>query len=209
MMLFISLNMAWIPLAAYLLGSIPFGLLIARLRGRGDIREAGSGNIGAANVTRVVGVGAGVLTLLLDSAKGFLAVWLASRFTGGNVTWMTIAGVAAILGHLFPVWLRFRGGRGVATAAGVFLLICPQAVAGAIVLWILVVAFWRYVSLGSIAAAAALPLFTYLLWAPGHAPPLAVSAGVLVAAALIIWKHRPNIERLLAGTESKLTLGRK
>ena len=209
MMLFISLNMAWIPLAAYILGSIPFGLLIARLRGRGDIREAGSGNIGAANVTRVVGVGAGVLTLLLDAAKGFLAVWLAWRFTGENITWVTVAGVAAILGHLFPMWLRFRGGRGVATAAGVFLLICPQAVAGAIVLWILVVAFWRYVSLGSIAAAAALPLFTYLLWAPGHAPPLVVSAGVLVAAGLIIWKHRPNIDRLLAGTESKLTMGRK
>lgn len=208
-MLPISLHMAWIPLAAYFLGSIPFGLLIAKLRGRGDIREAGSGNIGAANVTRVVGVGAGVLTLLLDAAKGFLAALLASRFTGGNVTWVTIAGVAAILGHLFPVWLRFRGGRGVATGAGVFLMICPQAVAGAMVLWILVVAFWRYVSLGSIAAAAALPLLTYLLWAPGHAPPLVVSIGALLAAGLIIWKHRPNIERLLAGTEAKLTLGRK
>lgn len=205
----ISLSTAWVPLAAYFLGSIPFGLLIAKLRGRGDIREAGSGNIGAANVTRVVGVGAGVLTLLLDAAKGFLAVLLASRFTGGKVTWVMIAGIATILGHLFPVWLRFRGGRGVATGAGVFLMICPQAVAGAMVLWILVVAFWRYVSLGSIAAAAALPLLTYLLWAPGHAPPLVVSIGVLLAAVLIIWKHRPNIERLLAGTEAKLTLGRK
>lgn len=205
----ISLNTAWIPLAAYLLGSIPFGLLIAKLRGRGDIRQAGSGNIGAANVTRVVGVGAGVWTLLLDAGKGLLAVWLASRFSEENTTWMAIAGVAAILGHLFPVWLRFRGGRGVATGAGVFLLICPQAVAAAMVLWILVVAFWRYVSLGSMAAAAALPLFTYLLWAPGHAPPLAVSTSVLLAAVLIIWKHRPNIERLLAGTETKLTLRSK
>ncbi len=208
-MLLISLNMAWIPLAAYVLGSIPFGLLIAKLRGRGDIRQAGSGNIGAANVTRVVGLSAGVLTLLLDAGKGFLAVWVVSRFTGENITWMTIAGIAAIVGHLFPVWLRFRGGRGVATGAGVFLLICPKAVAAAMVLWILVVAFWRYVSLGSIAAAAALPLFTYLLWAPGHAPPLVVSIGVLLAAVLIIGKHRPNIERLLAGAESKLTLGRK
>ncbi len=205
----ISPNTAWIPLTAYILGSIPFGLLIARLRGRGDIRQAGSGNIGAANVTRVVGVGAGVLTLLLDAGKGSLAVWLASRFTAGEITWVTIAGVAAILGHLFPVWLRFRGGRGVATGAGAFLLICPQAVAAAILLWILVVAFWRYVSLGSITAAAALPLFAYLLWAPGHAPPFVVSIGVLLASILIIWKHRPNIERLLAGTETKLTLRRK
>lgn len=204
-----SLNLAWIPLAAYFLGSIPFGLLIAKLRGRGDIRQAGSGNIGAANVARVVGAGAGVLTLLLDAGKGTLAVWLTARFTGENIAWMTVAGVAAILGHLFPVWLRFHGGRGVATGAGVFLLICPKAVGAAMVLWILVVAFWPYVSLGSIAAAAALPLLTYLLWAPGHAPPLVVSVGVLLAAVLIIWKHRPNIERLLAGTETKLTLRHK
>jgi glycerol-3-phosphate acyltransferase PlsY len=205
----ISLNVVWVPLTTYLLGSIPFGLLITRLRGRGDIRAVGSGNIGAANVARVAGVGAGVLTLLLDAAKGSLAVWLAARFTGQSITWMMVAGIAAILGHLFPVWLGFRGGRGVATGAGAFLLICPQAVAAAMVLWVLVVAFWRYVSLGSIAAAASLPLLTYLLWAPGHAPPLAVSVGVLLAAVLIIWKHRPNIERLLAGAESKLTLGRK
>jgi glycerol-3-phosphate acyltransferase PlsY len=205
----IFLHVLWIPLAAYVLGSIPFGLLFTRLRGHGDIRAAGSGNIGAANVARVAGVGAGVLTLLLDAAKGSLAVWLATRFTGQNITWMMVAGVAAILGHLFPVWLGFRGGRGVATGAGAFLLICPQAVAAAMVLWVLVVAFWRYVSLGSIAAAASLPLLTYLLWAPGHAPPLAVSVGVLLAAVLIIWKHGPNIERLLAGAEPKLTLGRK
>lgn len=197
-----------IPLAAYLLGSIPFGYLIAKLRGGGDIRRAGSGNIGAANVTRVVGTGAGAMTLLLDAGKGYLAVWLAARWWGENVTWMMVAALAATAGHLFPVWLGFRGGRGVATGVGVFLLISWQAVAAALVVWILVLVFWRYVSLASIVAAAALPLLTYLLYERGYAPPRVVSLGVALAAVLIIVKHRPNIERLIAGTESRFTLRR-
>jgi glycerol-3-phosphate acyltransferase PlsY len=199
----------WIPLAAYLLGAIPFGFLIAKLRMGGDIRTAGSGNIGAANVTRVVGQGAGAATLLLDAGKGWLAVWLAARFTGEDIAWMMVAALAAILGHLFPVWLGFRGGRGVATGVGVFLPICWTAVVAALVVWLVVVTFWRYVSLGSIAAAAALPLLTYLLYAPGHAPPHSVSIGTALAAVLIIWKHRPNIERLIAGTEDRFSLRRR
>ena len=196
-------------LLAYLLGSIPFGYLMVKARGGQDIRGAGSGNIGATNVTRVVGVGAGALTLLLDAAKGYLAVWLAARITEGNITWMVIAALAAIVGHLFPVWLRFKGGRGVATGLGVFLPISAKAVLAAAVVWLVVVLIWRYVSLGSIVAAAALPLLTYLLYAPGYQPPWAVSIGVTLAALLIIAKHRPNLARLIAGTESRLTLGKQ
>ncbi|MBI3671007.1 MAG: glycerol-3-phosphate 1-O-acyltransferase PlsY [Acidobacteria bacterium] len=204
----IGIKHAWIPLAAYLLGSIPFGYLIARLRGGTDIRAAGSGNIGAANVTRVVGPGAGAMTLLLDAAKGYLAVWLAAHFSDENITWMTAAALAAIAGHLFPIWLGFRGGRGVATGVGVFLPICWPAVVAALVIWIAVVAFWRYVSLGSIVAAAALPLLMYFLYAPGHAPPRVASFGTTLAAVLIIVKHRPNLERLIAGTEPRFTFRR-
>ena len=142
-----------------------------------DIRAIGSGNIGAANVTRNAGKFAGILTLLLDAGKGYAAVWLAAYFTHGNIRWMMIAAVCAVVGHIFPVWLGFKGGKGVATGLGVFLPICWQAVAAAIVLWLAVVIFWRYSSLGSISAAVALPLFVYLLYAPGHAPPEYCHAG--------------------------------
>jgi glycerol-3-phosphate acyltransferase PlsY len=198
----------WLAPAAYLLGSIPFGYLAVRLTGRGDIRGRGSGNIGATNVTRVAGWLPGLMTLLLDTAKGYFAVWLAARMTDGSVRWMALAGVLALIGHLFPVWLGFRGGRGVATGAGIFLPICWQAVVIAVVVWIAVVAFWRYVSLASVTAAASLPLLVYLLYAPRHAPPIAVSAGTAAAMVLIILRHQANILRLLAGTEPKFTLGR-
>jgi acyl phosphate:glycerol-3-phosphate acyltransferase len=147
---------------------------------------------------------AGVLTLLLDAGKGYLAVWMAGRATGGNIRWMITAAVAAVIGHVFSVWLGFRGGKGVATGLGVFLPICWQAVAAAAVVWVVVVAFWRYSSLGSIAAAAAMPVLVYLFYAPGHAPPTLVSAATILIAMLIIAKHRGNIGRLMAGTESRL-----
>jgi acyl phosphate:glycerol-3-phosphate acyltransferase len=199
-------NPVWlIPVAAYLLGSIPFGLLIVKALGGPDIREIGSGNIGAANVTRNAGKLPGILTLALDAGKGYLAVWLAGRVTGGNIHWMTIAAVFAVIGHIFPIWLGFHGGKGVATGLGVFIPICWQAVVAGIVLWLLVVIFWRYSSLGSISAAAALPVFIYLLYAPGHgAPPETVTFGTVVIAVLVIFKHRSNIERLIAGTEPRL-----
>lgn len=200
---------AWIPLAAYLLGSIPFGYVIVRLRAGRDVRSTGSGNIGAANVIREFGAVAGLATLLLDAGKGYLAVWLAARYTHHALTWMVVAAVAAIAGHVFPVWLGFRGGRGVATGAGVFLLICWPAVAGAAAIWLLVVLFWRFISLGSIAAAASLPLLVYLLYAPGHAPSHMLSLGAALSAILILVKHRPNIERLIAGTEPRFRLRRK
>ena len=198
----------WLPLAAYVLGSIPFGYLAVRLAGGGDIRQRGSGNIGATNVTRVAGVVPGVVTLLLDAGKGYLAVWLAGRVTSGNIRWMIAAALAALLGHSFPVWLRFRGGRGVATGVGVFLPICWQAVVVAVAVWIAVLAFWRYVSLASVIAAASLPPLVYLLYAPGHAPPVAVSAGTSASMVLIIVRHRGNIMRLLSGTEPRFTLSR-
>jgi glycerol-3-phosphate acyltransferase PlsY len=202
------MNINWvIPLIAYFLGSIPFGFLIVKARGA-DIRTSGSGNIGAANVTRNAGAVAGILTLLLDAGKGYLAVWLASRITTGEIKWMMAAAVLAVIGHMFPVWLGFKGGKGVATGLGVFLPICPEAAAAAVVLWILVVAFWRYSSLGSIVAAAALPIFVYLLYAPRHAPPETVTFGTIFIALLIIAKHRSNIERLIAGEENRLTFRR-
>jgi glycerol-3-phosphate acyltransferase PlsY len=198
----------WLPLAAYFLGSIPFGYLIVRVSGRGDVRHHGSGNIGATNVARVSGTLSGLLTLLLDAAKGYLAVRLAAAVTDGNIRWMMVAALLALIGHLFPVWLGFRGGRGVATGGGVFLPVCWQAVVGAAVVWLVVVAFWRYISLGSIAAAAALPLLVYLLYAPGLAPPVMVSAGTSAAMVLVIWRHRANIARLLDGSEPRFTVNR-
>jgi acyl phosphate:glycerol-3-phosphate acyltransferase len=193
----------WLPLLAYLLGSIPFGYLIVRIGGGGDVRRHGSGNIGATNVARVSGSVSGILTLLLDAAKGAFAVFMAARLTQSNIRWMMIAALLALAGHLFPVWLRFRGGKGVATGAGVFIPICWQAVIGSIVVFLLVVIFWRYVSLASISAAAALPLLIYFLYAPGLAPPLIVSAGATTCIALVIWRHQPNIQRLLEGTEPR------
>ena len=196
-------------LLGYALGSIPFGYLLVRARSGGDVRAMGSGNIGATNVARTAGWSIGVATLLLDSAKGFLAVWLAGHFSGGNIRFMMYAGLAAILGHIFPVWLKFSGGKGVATALGVFLVISWAAVAAAVAIFAIVVLFWRYVSLASVSAAAALPLLVYVLYAPGHAPPVAVTAGTLLATVLVIVKHRKNLERLMAGTEPRFEMGRK
>lgn len=203
------LHHAWLLPAAYLLGSIPFGLLLARLFGGADVRKSGSGNIGAANVTRVVGPLAGILTLALDAAKGAAGVWLAARFAEENATWMMLAALAALVGHCFPVWLKFKGGKGVATALGVFLALCLPAAIAALIVFLIVVASWRYVSLGSIAAAAAMPLLMYFLWAPRHAPPLVITFGSLAAAALIVYKHDANIQRLVQGEEPKFSWGKK
>ena len=147
---------------------------------------------------------AGALTLLLDAGKGYLAVWLAARGTGGNAHWIMAAAVAAVIGHVFPMWLRFRGGKGVATSLGVFLPICWQAVVAAAVLGLLVVGFWRYSSLGSIAAAAAMPMLLYLFYAPHRAPATYVSLCTVFISALVIVMHRPNIQRLMTGEEHRL-----
>ena len=206
----VSAPILWLlVLLGYVLGSIPFGYLLVRAQSGGDVRAIGSGNIGATNVARTAGVSVGLATLVLDAAKGFFAVWLAGHFSGGNIRFMMYAGLAAISGHVFPIWLKFSGGKGVATALGVFLMISWAAVAAAVAIFAIVVFFWRYVSLASISAAAALPLLVYLLYAPGHAPPAAVTACTLLAAVLVIVKHRENIERLLAGTEPRFGMRRK
>jgi glycerol-3-phosphate acyltransferase PlsY len=197
-----------VVVVGYLLGSIPFGLIFARLFVGKDVREHGSGNIGATNVSRVVGPLAGILTLLMDAAKGATAVWLAVRFTDHSASATIFAGLAALLGHCFPVWLRFNGGKGVSTALGVFIALCPLAALVAFILFVLVVGFWRYVSLGSLSATAAMPLLIYFLWAPGHAPPLVITLGTLFAAALIFYKHDANLQRLVDGTEPKYPTGK-
>jgi len=196
-------------LVSYLLGSIPFGVILARLFGGADVRKAGSGNIGATNVARVAGPAAGVLTLLLDAAKGWFAVWLAGHFMHGEAGLLVAAGFFALLGHCFPPWLRFRGGKGVATAAGVFGALCPEALLAALILFGLVVWFWHYVSLGSLAAAAAIPLLVYFLWAPHFAPPNIVTLGSLAIAALVVFQHRGNIGRLTRGEEPKFSFSKK
>ncbi|HEY0319659.1 MAG TPA: glycerol-3-phosphate 1-O-acyltransferase PlsY [Pyrinomonadaceae bacterium] len=198
-----------ILIAAYLLGSIPFGYLLVRAKLGADVRETGSGGTGATNVSRRAGKLAGVLTLVLDALKGALAVILARMFLTedfGINWWVAASVVLAIAGHCFPVWLGFRGGKGVATGVGAFLALSPLAVACAGVVFILIVWLTRYVSLGSITAAAVLPLsiwllsFSYMKPVESFAPLLAAA---LAGAAIIIFMHRANIGRLLSGTENK------
>ena len=187
-------------LIAYLLGSIPFGYLIVRWQRGIDVRATGSGSIGATNVMRNLGVLGFVGTFILDAGKGLLAVLLASKMTLQNPTWVAAAAFAAVLGHCFPVWLKFRGGKGVATGVGVFIAIAPLQVLLVLVIFAIVVAIWRYVSLGSIVATAAFPVLVYLM----KRPPIQVVLGAAGAALVIIARHHANIARLLKGTESKV-----
>jgi acyl phosphate:glycerol-3-phosphate acyltransferase len=205
----ISIFALLIPVIAYLLGSIPFGLILAKLFGGTDVRKEGSGNIGATNVVRVAGPLAGILTLLLDAAKGAAAVLIAGRYTNHSAMWMMIAGLAALVGHCFPIWLKFKGGKGVAPAAGVYLALCPLAFLGGLILFVLIVGFWRYVSLGSISAALAMPMLMYFLWAPHHAPPPVITFGALAVAMLIVYKHDANLQRLMEGAEPKFSFTKK
>lgn len=191
-------------LAAYLIGAIPFGYLLVRLKSGQDVREFGSGNIGATNVLRNFGRAAGVLTLVLDMLKGLLAVWLAGRLTGQKPGWMAAAALVAMLGHSFPVFLRFRGGKAVATWAGAFGYLTPLPMIATLLLLVIVVAVTRYVSLASLLAVASLPLALWLILHPG--PTFIVPA--LLAAVVIVWRHRANIERLRDGTERKFRWGR-
>lgn len=188
---------AAVLLAAYLLGSIPFSFLVARREGI-DVRSVGSGNVGATNVLRSVGKGAGILAFVLDFAKGSAATWIAREALGGYV-FPSIAAVVAVLGHMHPVWLRFRGGKGVATGAGAFLPIAPLATCGALLFFALVTAATRYVSLASILASVSLGVFAFFLGTPS---PMPLAAGAV--AALITWKHRANIRRLARGTERRM-----
>lgn len=189
---------------SYLLGSIPFGYVLVLVFKHQDVRSTGSGNIGATNVARAGGKGLGLLTLLLDTLKGVAAVLLAQHFAprvGGVASNLAVAAaVAAVVGHIFTVWLRFKGGKGIATALGVFLALVPTVALASLGIFAVVFALSRYVSLASICAALSVPLFTILL-VPAHTPTLL--AGVSVISLLGIAKHSANIRRLLSGTESK------
>ena len=202
--------LAAVALAGYLLGSIPTGYLVARARGL-DIRSVGSGNIGATNVMRVLGKPIGIVVLLADALKGGLATGLlplfAARWAGNAASWpaeglQILAGVSAILGHNYTCWLRFKGGKGVATSAGVLVVLMPKAFAVCLAVWLVVFAFSRIVSLASIAAAVALPI---ALLATSRSVTLVTVGATL--GALAIYRHRSNIQRLLAGTEPRV--GRK
>jgi glycerol-3-phosphate acyltransferase PlsY len=192
---------------AYLLGSIPFGYLIVKLSSGADIRQTGSGGTGATNVTRKAGKVAGVVTLVLDALKGFAAVLIARWVTGEDGTSWVVAAAAvlAVVGHCFPLWLKFRAGKGVATGLGVFLAIVPWAVLAALAIFLVVVWRTRYVSLGSITAAAFVPLWTLLMqvWIEPISDFAPIMAGLCASSAVIIFKHSENIRRLAAGTENK------
>ena len=189
-------------LLAYLLGSIPFGLLLTRLAGLGDVRAIGSGNIGATNVLRTGNAGLALVTLVFDIGKGAVAVLIARQF-GPDVT--AAAAICAVLGHMFPLWLKFKGGKGVATAAGVFLAYAWPMGLAAVATWIVAAVIWRYSSLAALIAAVSVPAYAWLAGLRG-AEPMAV---VLVIALLVILRHTVNIRRLLDGTESKISFGKK
>lgn len=186
----------------YLLGSIPFGYVLVRVFRGADVRATGSGNIGATNVART-SPSLGVATLVLDALKGLAAVLLTSIIFPEQKTTTFIAAVAAVVGHMFPAWLKFRGGKGVATGLGSFLLLTPKAILAAVAIFLLITTAFRFVSLGSIAAAASLPVLAILL---GEAPSPAEGALIAAASLLIIFKHHQNIRRLISGVEPRFQL---
>jgi len=188
---------------AYLLGDIPFGYLLVKLTTGRDVRASGSGNIGATNVLRTTGRAAGVATLLLDIGKGYLAVWLEGRLTGGNSAWMGAAALAVMIGHSYPALLRFRGGKAVAAFVGAYLCLAPLPLAAVLVVFVAMTAWTGHISLGSMVAAATFPL---AIWLIEH-PPATVVVTAILSGALIVYRHRENIVRLHAGTESVFSFG--
>jgi glycerol-3-phosphate acyltransferase PlsY len=182
---------------AYLLGSVPFAFLLARRRGV-DLRQAGSGNVGASNVLRTSGAPLAVLAMALDALKGTLAVVVAERVTAGPAV-PVAAALASVVGHVYPLWLRFKGGKGVATAAGAFAFLAPVAAAVAVTVFVVIVAVTRVISIGSIGAALTLAVMTIIMRSPWI-----VSAGAVLAAALIVHRHRGNLARVMAGTEQRI-----
>ena len=190
----------WIPLLGYFLGAIPFGYILVKLTTGSDIRASGSGNIGATNVFRKSRA-VGGLTLLLDAGKGYAAV-AAARWLGCDAGWQAAVAVAAILGHVFTVFLGFRGGKGVATGFGAFLALAPASVGTTMIVFFLTALLTRYVSLASILATAAYPLWAWL-----YGEPVVVVLGSVIGAAVIIAKHHQNVRRLLTGRESRISRG--
>jgi glycerol-3-phosphate acyltransferase PlsY len=185
---------------AYLVGGIPFGLLIVKLKTGADIRQSGSGNIGATNVLRTTGKLAGILTLVLDAAKGLFAVWLAETLTNGDIFWMSFAALAVLLGHVFSPWLKFKGGKAVASFLGAFGYLTPVPVLVITIIFVVVAVMTRYLSLGSVTGAALYPFACFIIL---H-PPWPVLVASVAAATLILWRHQGNIARIKAGTENIL-----
>jgi glycerol-3-phosphate acyltransferase PlsY len=201
-------TLATIVIVSYILGSIPFGYLAGRIAGI-DIRKAGSGNVGATNVVRVMGKRYGYPVFALDVLKGFGAVKISMVMSGQHLEWNSpeisgmLAATCSVLGHVFPPWLKFNGGKGVATAAGALLALAPIATLIAVAVWILVFWLTRYVSLASVVATVVLPIVILIIGSPdGHSGKLLVYSSVCVAA-LVIWRHRSNLSRLLRGTEPR------
>ena len=190
---------------AYLLGGVPFGYLLVKWRTGEDVRSTGSGNIGATNVLRTSGRTMGIATLLLDVAKGFVAVWAMGRFTDHDPMWMSLAALAVIAGHAFPVFLRFQGGKAVASFIGAFLILTPWPLLAVLLVFVAVVWFHRHISLGSIVACG---LFPFGVWLIEH-PHWSVVAASAIAGWFVIYRHKANIARLRAGTESVFTFAKK
>ena len=183
---------------AYLLGSIPFGYLLTRVTTGRDVRTEGSGNIGATNVVRAAGRSVGLATLVLDMAKGFIAVWIAGWLTEGSPGWMADAALAVMAGHAFPVFLHFKGGKTVATFAGAFLYLMPLPLLATVIVFAIAVAATRYVSAGSLVGAAMFPLGAWIILHPSLAEMLAAILG----CGFIIYRHLPNLERIRKGSET-------
>ena len=181
----------------YFVGSIPFAFLLSRHRGI-DLRRTGSGNVGASNVLRTTGVRAAVLAMVLDGVKGTIAVLIAQLLSAGAVA-AVIAAFASVIGHVYPIWLRFRGGKGVATAAGAFAVLAPEALAIAASVFVVAVLATRFISVGSVAAA-----LTLALVATFSDAPAVVAIGATASALIIIYRHRDNLARLVAGTERRI-----
>ncbi len=196
---------ALLLLSAYLIGAIPFGFLLVRLMTGKDVRSAGSGNIGATNVLRTTGRAAGVATLILDIIKGVLAVWLADRYTGGSPLWTSLAALAVMAGHAFPVFLKFQGGKAVASFIGAFLYLTPAPLLGSLVVFVIAVAVTRYISMGSILAAGLFPLGVWLIL---H-PPAPVLLASIAAGAFIVYRHKANIQRIRDGNENVFRFARR
>jgi len=188
--------------AAYLIGAIPFGFLLVKWTTGADIRASGSGNIGATNVLRTTGWKAGAATLLLDIAKGYFAVWLAGRMSGDSAAWMSAAALAVMAGHAYPIFLGGKGGKAVASFVGAYLCLTPLPLAATLVVFAVMVAATRHISVGSIVGAGAFPLAVWLI---SH-PPLPVLLAALVSGAFIVYRHQENMQRLRAGTENVFSL---
>ena len=189
---------AIVLIAAYLIGGVPFGYLIVKMRTGRDVRDFGSGNIGATNVLRTTGRAAAILTLLLDIVKAVLAVWIADRLTYGDPLWTSAAALAVMAGHAFPIFLKFQGGKAVASFIGAFLYLTPAPLLAVLLIFAVTVAVSKFISLGSVVAAG---LFPFGVWLILH-PPYPVLLASLIAGAFIVYRHKANLQRIRAGNEN-------